>query len=332
MLLLHAYKQVDFEKAAAAAAQGDRYDRDLLDLPVLSVGQVGHVQDDKTGQWQALATVLDTRPDGLSYIIDSGGLEQLRSLHMLRPEPVSATVGENESERDGPNIQESERDGLKVGVIPASASIMRRSQHLLEKNSEGNRLIPASVCAEDNSTSSEDFKTYTWRGALPSQQGISKSELLSHHIPFTSLPSPLWVSLSPSAISGCRTTGSAGNSIISSPRPSTAEWFQGRSLPAGQSRCVGNTRMSTRTTYRQPWQVQGVSYPKLRLGRCLDCQFPHPAKSCPSGNPCSCRGTGPWHPAAISQLGCPLVVCRGAGLPVPSPTRHALPFPVTGIG
>ena len=61
---------------------------------------------------------------------------------MLRPEPVSSPR-ENGSEWDGP-ISGSERDGPKVGVIPPPAPVVRRSQRLLEKNSEGNRLIPAS--------------------------------------------------------------------------------------------------------------------------------------------------------------------------------------------
>ena len=69
-------------------AQGVRYDRDRVILPVLSVGQLVRVQDEKPGQWQALATVIEARPDGLSYIVDIGGREQLRSRHMLRPEPV----------------------------------------------------------------------------------------------------------------------------------------------------------------------------------------------------------------------------------------------------
>lgn len=55
---------------------------------------------------------------------------------MLRPQPVSAPVGENESKRNGPINHESERVGPKVGVIPAPAFIVRRSQRLLEKNSE----------------------------------------------------------------------------------------------------------------------------------------------------------------------------------------------------
>ena len=86
---------------------------------MLSVGQLVRVQDEKSGQWQALATVIEARPDGLSYIVDIGGREQLRSRHMLRPELVLSL--KNESERDGPYL-ESERDGPKVGVIPSHPS------------------------------------------------------------------------------------------------------------------------------------------------------------------------------------------------------------------
>ena len=87
-----------------------------------------------------------------------------------RPKPVS-TFNENESERDGP-ILESERDEPKVGVIPAPVPVMRRSQHLLEKNSEGNRLIPASACVEErqkrkSSMSFDDFRNSTGMDSFP---------------------------------------------------------------------------------------------------------------------------------------------------------------------
>ena len=60
----------------------------------------------------------------------------MRSRHMLRPEPVSQI----ESEREGPDLV-SERDGPKVGVLPLQSTAPRRSQQLLDKNIEGNRLI-----------------------------------------------------------------------------------------------------------------------------------------------------------------------------------------------
>ena len=44
-----------------------------VSLPKLSIGQLVRVQDEKTGQWQALATVLERRPDGISYLIDASG-------------------------------------------------------------------------------------------------------------------------------------------------------------------------------------------------------------------------------------------------------------------
>ena len=57
--------------------------KDKVILPKLSIGQLVRVQDEKSGQWQALATVVEVRPDGLSYIVDICGREQLRSHPML---------------------------------------------------------------------------------------------------------------------------------------------------------------------------------------------------------------------------------------------------------
>ena len=58
-----------------------------MDLPELSIAQLAQVQDDKTGQWQTSATVIDARPYKLSHTVNIGGREQLRSHNMLRPEP-----------------------------------------------------------------------------------------------------------------------------------------------------------------------------------------------------------------------------------------------------
>ena len=61
-----AYEQVSFEKATKAKnkhfdTQGVRYDRDKASLPVPSFGQLVRVQDEKSGQWQALATIIEDR-------------------------------------------------------------------------------------------------------------------------------------------------------------------------------------------------------------------------------------------------------------------------------
>ena len=71
-----AYEQVSFEKAALAKnkhfdAQGVRYDKDKVSLPLLSFGQLVCIQDEKSGQWQTLATAIEARPDGLSYIVNN---------------------------------------------------------------------------------------------------------------------------------------------------------------------------------------------------------------------------------------------------------------------
>ena len=202
-----AYEQVSFEKAALAKdkhfdAQGVSYDKDKVSLPVLSIGQLVRVQDKKTGQWQALATVIEARPDGLSYIVNAGGREQLRSRHMLRPESVFQT----ESERDGPQA-ESERDGPKVGVIPLPTTVLRRSQRLLDKNSEGNRLIPAQKCAEarQNEGKLNEFRRLQklhW-DSMPTQQGISKSvsedQTINQHSDGFSIVNLQWASFASGA-------------------------------------------------------------------------------------------------------------------------------------
>ena len=51
-----AFSQVDFEKAAMVKdkkfeAQSDSYNRGKVDLPMLVVGQVMRVQEEKTGLW-----------------------------------------------------------------------------------------------------------------------------------------------------------------------------------------------------------------------------------------------------------------------------------------
>ena len=94
---------------------------------------------------------------------------------MLRPEPVLSA--KNESERDGPQF-ESERDGPKVGVIPPPATVLRRSQRLLDNNSEGNRLIPASACVkakrnERNLMSSGGYRSSTGMECQPSRESQS---------------------------------------------------------------------------------------------------------------------------------------------------------------
>ena len=130
------------------------------------------MQEEKTGQWQALATVVGARPDGLSYIVDIGGREQLRSRHMLRPEPVSLV----ESERDGPDLVD-ERDGPKVGVLPLPSTAPRRSQRLFEKNSEGNRLIlvPRRKSEKEKLQEFRRLQKLHWE-EMPTPSGISKSE------------------------------------------------------------------------------------------------------------------------------------------------------------
>ena len=211
-----AYAQVSFEKAALAKdkhfdAQGVRYDKDKVDLPVLSIGQCVRVQVEKSSQWQALATVVDARPDGLSYIVDIGGREQLRSRHMLRPEPVPQV----ESERDGPN-SESERDGPKVGVSPLPKA--RPSERSLT-NSGNSRNSTGRKCPSRVGSPSLSRQTRQSTSIQTVSASSTSSGPLSCQGPLSSLP---WKSLgawSPCvATSGPGMTGGSVNATISSLR------------------------------------------------------------------------------------------------------------------
>ena len=155
-----------------------------------------------------------------------------------------------------------------MGVIPAPASIVRRSKRLLDKNSEGNKLIraSASTCAEVRQIKKSlmnfaSFKSFTGRAppnpespslSLPTRRlnstktGFQSSTYSGHLLrpgPLSSLLSPLSAPSSPSAAtSGQGMTGSAGSAIIRSSRQSWAELSPGGSLQAGLNHAARGNR------------------------------------------------------------------------------------------
>ena len=327
-----AYTQVSFEKAAQAQnkhfdAQGVRYDKDKVDLPVLSIGQLVRVQDKKTDQWQALATVVNARPDGLSYIVDIGGREQLRSRHMLRPEPVSQVENEDDV---------SERDGPKVGVSPLPTTAPRRSQRLLDRNSEGNRLIPVQPCAEERPkkkslTSSGYFKSSTGRESVESpslswQTRLSTSTLTAsawstyRGPPLRQGPQSLlpWQSLgswSPcAATSGHETTGGAERDTTNLLRLSQVGSSQGQSLQAGRNLC--HPSQIPHLLLPQPCQGQAGIGPPMVSGQAPPSVLrPFPSMPCQpyllplledKYRACSSYHSPASHPSTTSRLVCPL--------------------------
>ena len=69
---------IDFKEATLArdklfSSQADHYNRDKVNLEQLSPGQLVRVQSENTGLWDLTGTVIDIRPDRLSYLIDIEG-------------------------------------------------------------------------------------------------------------------------------------------------------------------------------------------------------------------------------------------------------------------
>ena len=73
-----AFSQIYFSQAAVQkdkkfSSQESTYNRGKMDLPMLAIGQVVRVQDERTGQWPTLAKVTEIHPDRLSYIVENDG-------------------------------------------------------------------------------------------------------------------------------------------------------------------------------------------------------------------------------------------------------------------
>ncbi len=113
-----AFQQVSFEEAAVAkdkqfAGQEEHYNRDKVDLELLQPGQLVRVQSEKDKTWESVGTVVEIRPDQLSYLVDLNGLVSIRCRSMLRPktdfdqgqssDPISVGVSNKENVPTQPN-------------------------------------------------------------------------------------------------------------------------------------------------------------------------------------------------------------------------------------
>ena len=96
----------EFYDASAAKQSKDNsfrlasqyHDRQKRFLPDLSVGSAVRLQDPKTNLWSATGVILARRPDGLSYEVESGGRNFLRSRKMIREEGVNKFTRDSPSE------------------------------------------------------------------------------------------------------------------------------------------------------------------------------------------------------------------------------------------
>ena len=216
-------------------------------------------------------------------------------------------------------------------------------------------------CAEarprgKNLTSSGDFKSYTGRElSLHSKESLSLNLPIKRSIsiqtgsasstcsgpllrqgPLSSSPLPLLVSSSPSvATSGHRKRRECHHQLI--------ETFSGRVVsrwkPSGRAEPVMQEHpdvnpydVPSALTDSESYRTQNGGWAGARASVPPSCQVMPFRQSLQRSMASSSSGFPASRPSTISQQGCPLVECRGASLLVPSPTRHDLPSPVTGIG
>ena len=85
-----AFFPIDFREAAVArdqlfSSQAGHYNRVKVNLEQLSPGQPIRVQKESNGLWDLTGTVIDIRPDGLSYLIDIERRTFVRGRPKIKP-------------------------------------------------------------------------------------------------------------------------------------------------------------------------------------------------------------------------------------------------------
>ena len=81
---------IDFSQAeknlrASAISQKTAHDKRSKGLPPLSIDSQVYMQDPLTKRWDAVATVVESRESGQSYVVNSNGRNYLRNRIFLRP-------------------------------------------------------------------------------------------------------------------------------------------------------------------------------------------------------------------------------------------------------
>ena len=160
-----AFLPIDFNEAAVArdqlfSSQADHYNRDKVNLEQLFPGQPIRVQNENTGLWDLTGTVIDVRPDGLSYLVDIEGRTFIRGRPKLQPvfkarshegEEVGVLNNESESSR-GVGVASVESETSSVTELSPNTSIqqLRRSSRLQGKCVPGS--LSSSVCGLSSDT------------------------------------------------------------------------------------------------------------------------------------------------------------------------------------
>ena len=160
-----AFLPIDFKEAAVArdqlfSSQADHNNRNKVNLEQLSPGQPIRVQNEHTGQWDLTGTVIDIRPDGLSYLVDIEERTFIRGRPELKPvfkarshegEEVGVFRGESESSQ-GVGVIPVKSETSDVTELSHDTSIQqsRRSSRLQGKCLPGS--LSSSACGLSSGT------------------------------------------------------------------------------------------------------------------------------------------------------------------------------------
>ena len=121
-----AFVPVNLKEAAAAKdkvfeEQAAAYNRDKSELKQLLPGSSVPVQCPKTGSWENVGTVLEIRPDKLSYLIEIQGKMFAKARYMLQPVEEG---GVSDASQCQVQVQGGAQAASQEGVLP------RRSERL----------------------------------------------------------------------------------------------------------------------------------------------------------------------------------------------------------
>ena len=122
-----AFDPVSFSEAAEAKdkcfdGQEEAYNRDKRELRMLAPDEKVRGQCEKNGLWDKIGTVIEVRPDKLSYLLDVEGKLLIRARFMIRPMEEGGV-----SDIDIDQVQD--QGGAQSSFVP------RRSERIKEKTS-----------------------------------------------------------------------------------------------------------------------------------------------------------------------------------------------------
>ena len=100
------------------------HDQHKAFLPPLAVGQPVLLQDPKTGLWDHDASIISSRPDELSYYVNTNGREVLRSRRMIRPLPDGHSNSSDADSDHPPGRQQPHPNTSPASVVDSVSRVL----------------------------------------------------------------------------------------------------------------------------------------------------------------------------------------------------------------